>query len=237
MSTKLFIAVNPVGSKFAKALQAGLVKQGIKTLRCSPQRGVVHRNKGRKVFFVTQQTKDKIAQFNAFQAAGVSCPAFTTSNQQLDSLGSGTIFARTLTNSTNGKGIVEFSWPNQAPPSAPLYTAYIPKKIEYRAHVFNGKVIDIQQKKKKKDFDDSTRNTRIRNLSNGYVYTRDNVVPPEGFADLAIAAVQAVGYNYGAVDIIYNEKQNKLYVLEVNSRPGLMGTTLDRYVEALKELV
>jgi D-alanine-D-alanine ligase-like ATP-grasp enzyme len=35
------------------------------------------------------------------------------------------------------------------------------------------------------------------------------------------------------VDIIYNEKCNQCYVLEVNSRPGLSGTTLDNYCEAL----
>ena len=57
-----------------------------------------------------------------------------------------------------------------------------------------------------------------------------------GAADLAINAVKAVGYKYGAVDLIYNEKRNQCYVLEVNSRPGLMGTTLDRYADALIDM-
>jgi D-alanine-D-alanine ligase-like ATP-grasp enzyme len=35
------------------------------------------------------------------------------------------------------------------------------------------------------------------------------------------------------VDLVYNEKRNQCYVLEVNSRPGLSGTTLDNYCEAL----
>ena len=77
------------------------------------------------------------------------------------------------------------------------------------------------------------RNTRVRNVSNGYVYCRDNLNPPADASGLAIRAVAACGYEYGAVDIIYNEKRNQCYVLEVNSRPGLMGTTLDKYSEAL----
>ena len=115
---------------------------------------------------------------------------------------------------------------------APLYTEYIPKKSEYRFHVFGGEVIDVQQKRKKRGFE-STRDTRIRNVNNGYVYCRDGINPPNGAADLAIRAVAACGYEYGAVDLIYNEKRDQCYVLEVNSRPGLMGTTLEKYAEAL----
>jgi glutathione synthase/RimK-type ligase-like ATP-grasp enzyme len=144
-----------------------------------------------------------------------------------------TVFARTLINSTNGRGIVEVDLKNgQEIPRAPLYTEYIPKKSEYRFHVFNGKVIDVQQKRKKRGFEQD-RDTRVRNLHNGYVYCRDGVNPPDGSADLAVRAVAALGYLYGAVDVVYNERRSQCYVLEVNSRPGLMGTTLERYADAL----
>ncbi|WP_212636674.1 hypothetical protein, partial [Salmonella enterica] len=86
-------------------------------------------------------------------------------------------------------------------PHAPLYVEYIPKKAEYRYHVFNGQVIDVQQKKKKRGFE-SERDTRVRNVHNGYVYCRGDITPPSGAADLAVRAVQALGYQYGAVDII-----------------------------------
>lgn len=230
----LYIAVQPVGSKFAKALQQQLKGTVLnKIYRVDHARGKAHKAAGHNVFVVTPTTKDKVAQFNAFTDAQVSCPAYTTDPRRVGELGK-VVFARTLVNSTGGKGIVEFEpSAGTAPPRAPLYTEYIPKKAEYRAHVFNGQVIDIQQKKKKRDFNDDDRNTRVRNLSNGYVYTRDGVVPPNGLDTLAINAVAAVGYSYGAVDIIYNEKQNKCYVLEVNSRPGLMGTTLEKYAKAL----
>lgn len=250
----LFIGVNPVGSGFAKAISQGLRDLGVKTLRVSVQRArqleaqgnmirtrkgnLIARKDPRKFFYVTPQTKDKIAQFNAFKEHNVASPAFTTDPKSVSSLDAKTVFARTLVNSTSGKGIVEFNVEDTPiPPQAPLYTAYIPKKAEYRVHVFNGQVIDVQQKKKKRGFNAEDRDTRIRNLENGYVYTRENIEEPADLRGLAVQAVTAVGYQYGAVDIIYNQKQNKCFCLEVNSRPGLMGTTLQKYVNALKEMV
>lgn len=234
----LYISVNPIGSKFAKALQSALREQVVdkvfrvdhqtarqKVQRFSPQRV--------KVFNVTPQTLNKVQQYAAFNASQVSCPKHTTTVESLGELGR-VIFARTLINSTGGKGIVEFEYrPGETPPRAPLYTEYIPKKAEYRVHVFNGQVIDIQQKKKKREFNQDNRDTRVRNLANGYVYTREGIVAPPDLADLAIAAVRAVGYSYGAVDAIFNERRGSCFVLEVNSRPGLMGTTIDKYTNAL----
>lgn len=232
----MYIAVNPVGSKFAKALQGALSeKVHDKIYRVSPERAAqkLQRRPRSIIFHVTPRTLDKVAQFHAFARDGVSHPPFTTSPDEVRNLDARTVFARTLVNSTNGRGIMEFDIADDmVVPRAPLYTAYIPKKAEYRVHVFKGQVIDVQQKKKRKGFEDE-RNTRVRNVANGYVYCRDGIEPPAGINDLAISAVVACGYDYGAVDIIYNEKRNQCYVLEVNSRPGLLGTTLQRYCEAL----
>lgn len=231
----LYLAVQPVGSKFAKALQQRLRELvNNKVFRVDHHRAAdkLRRLPGRQVFTVTRQTLDKIQQLTRLKNAQVSCPNFTTDRNQVGALGGKTVFARTLVNSTGGKGIVEFEVGGNVP-AAPLYTEYIPKKAEYRVHVFHGEVIDVQQKKKKRDFDADARDVRVRNLANGYVYTRDGIVPPAGIGELAINAVNAVGYQYGAVDIIYNEKRNQCFVLEVNSRPGLMGTTLDKYADAL----
>lgn len=246
------IVVNPVGSKFAKALQQALqakVKTTIYrrlTPKQVPAKRTIISRKGnilrrgteaytRDHFQVTINPLNKVEQFERFQRYHVSCPAFTTDPGAISTLDSKTVFARTLINSTNGRGIVEFNVEDVVP-IAPLYTAYVPKKAEYRFHVIGDKVIDVQEKRKKREFDADERNTRVRNVNNGYVYCRDGVNPPDGAADLAINAVKAVGYQYGAVDLIYNEKRNQCYVLEVNSRPGLMGTTLDRYADALIDM-
>lgn len=222
---KFYICVNPIGSKFAKSLQQALsAKVDHKVLRTRR-----HRVDG---FVVTTNPLNKIEQFQRFNLESVSCPGHCTEAQLVQTLGATVVFARTLVNSTNGRGIVEHVVGNGNVPPAPLYTAYIPKRAEYRVHVFHGEVIDIQQKRKKRGFEEE-RNTRVRNVDNGYVYCRDGINPPDGITDLAVSAVNACGYEYGAVDIIYNEKRNQCYVLEVNSRPGLMGTTLDKYVNAI----
>jgi hypothetical protein len=226
----LFIVVNPVGSKFAKAIQ-GELKQLTRDKvfrRATPK-------PNRNNFLVTPHVLNKIEQFQRFQQHGVSCPAFTTDVTQLANLESKTVFARTLVNSTNGRGIVEFEYGEGQAPRAPLYTAYVPKKAEYRVHVFNDEAVDIQQKRKKRGFENE-RDTRVRNIQNGYVYCREGITPPAGIEALAVNAVKACAYQYGAVDIIYNEKRKMCYVLEVNSRPGLMGTTLRKYAEALKKM-
>jgi RimK-like ATP-grasp domain len=229
-----YIAVNPVGSKFAKALQQALQScVENKVFRALPNRVAQKAARfGRQYFSVTQRVLNKVEQFNAFTRANVSCPAFAFNAEAARGLGCRTLFARTLINATNGRGIVEFEASQEHYPVAPLYTEYIPKKAEYRFHVFGGEVIDVQQKRKKQGFD-GERDTRIRNVHNGYVYCRDGITPPDGAANLAIRAVAACGYQYGAVDLIYNERRNQCYVLEVNSRPGLMGTTVEKYAEAL----
>jgi hypothetical protein len=221
----IYIVTPKLQSKFAKAIQQGLRElTNERVLRTTKQKP--------RSFVVTPNSLNKIEQLNRFREAAISCPGFCTSADIVPTLGSATVFARRLVNSTNGRGIIEFTVGEEPTPDAPLYTAYIPKKSEYRVHVLNGEVIDVQQKKKKRGFE-STRNTRIRNLNNGYVYCRDDIAPPAGLANLAISAVAALGYTYGAVDIIYNEKRNQCFVLEVNSRPGLTGTTLLKYCQAI----
>lgn len=117
---------------------------------------------------------------------------------------------------------------------APLYVQYIPKKQEYRVHVANGQVVDLQRKARRRDVPDEQINWRIRNHDNGFIFQRNDLEVPRGVAEQAVNACKAVGLDFGAVDIIYNEKQRKAYVLEVNTAPGLTGSTLEGYVNRFK---
>jgi len=231
----LYISVEPVGSKFAKALQSALRNKVINPIYRVDHLSAVlkHQPRDRNVFVITPEVLNKVEQFERFKSSRVSAPQYAVTIGAARNIDCKTLFARTLINATSGRGIVEFERSSEEYPRAPLYTEYIPKKAEYRIHVFGGQVIDVQQKKKKREFDADTRDTRVRNLANGYVYTRDGIDPPDGIRDLAIQAVNAVGYQYGAVDIIYNEKRNQCFVLEVNSRPGIINTTSDSYANAI----
>jgi len=142
-----------------------------------------------------------------------------------------TVMCRTLLRASEGRGIVVAETEEQLV-NAPLYTRYVPKKEEYRVHVLNGQVIDVQQKKKRRGFEDE-RNTKVRNLANGYVFCRDGITEPQNLRSVAIRATAALGYNLGAVDIAYNVKKDLLVVLEVNANPGMQGQTLENYANAI----
>lgn len=174
---------------------------------------------------------DKRTQFSRFRQAEVASPQFSLFSNGVTQFDSKWVVARTLTNASEGRGITIFN-KDDTPPPAPLYTEYISKKKEFRVHVWNNEVIDVAEKRKKKGYE-ADRNTKIRNTANGYVFCRTGVVEPNGIRQLALDAVSALDRTYGAVDIIWNEKRDKCYVLEVNSRPGMEGTTVEKYANAI----
>jgi len=228
MPKKLVISSHNVRSKALKALQEELSKQvGYRVWRVKPERV---RN---RVAVTFNKGVNKIEQFTKFHEAGISVPVFATTLPDARNLPGDLVCVRRLTRASEGRGLsivpkVELDV------EAPLYTQYIKKKAEYRAHVYNNKVILLQQKKKKIGFE-GDRNTQIRNQSNGYIFSRVVEYTPPDINTVAIAAVQSLGWTQGAVDIIHNERQNKCYALEVNARPGMQGSTPGIYVEAVLE--
>jgi glutathione synthase/RimK-type ligase-like ATP-grasp enzyme len=217
-----------MGSRSAKELADRLSeKLGYKVWRVTPEK--VRRRKAFQLFSGT----DKLTQFRKFAAANLPIPEWTDSRAMAASwiAGEHQVVCRTLLRSSEGKGIV-FAKTIDELVEAPLYTKYTKKKNEYRVHILNGEVIDVQEKRKKRSFDD-TRDTRIRNLANGYVFCRDDIKEPTRLRDLALKATAALDYPLGAVDIIYNKQQDRLVLLEVNANPGLMGETLDSYADAI----
>jgi hypothetical protein len=167
----------------------------------------------------------------AFKRGNVPCPDFVTNSAAVADLNCTKVVARQVINGSEGVGIIVFDKGTEVPP-APLYTAYVPKRKEFRVHIWNGEVIDVQEKRKKQGFN-GDRNTFVRNTNNGYVFCRTDVVEPTDLRSIAVNAVTAIQRDYGAVDVIWNETQNKCYVLEVNSRPGMEGTTVDIYANAI----
>lgn len=222
---KLVLVPHNMGSRSAKELANALSdKLGYKVWRVAP-----HKVRGRSSFKLQGGT-DKLTQLNLFTRNNVECPEFTTSRDVAAKWitdDKSTVVCRTLLRSSEGKGIVVADTVEQLV-RAPLYTKYVPKKEEYRVHVLDGEVIGIQMKKKRRGFEDE-RNTKIRNLANGYVFCRDGITEPAGLRDLATAAVRALGYKLGAVDVAHNVKKEKLVVLEVNANPGMQGQTLEDY--------
>jgi len=183
---------------------------------------------------------NKLQAFKLMEA-GVSIPSFTDEHQEaVKWLNEGsTIIVRHKLNGHSAEGL-EIVNPNEAGehddlPEAPLYTKYIKKDQEWRIHVFQGKVFFEQRKARKKDVPDDKVNWQVRNLNGGFIYSHVNVDAPKNVKEEAIKAVEALGLDFGAVDIL-TTKRGEAYVLEVNTACGLEGTTLEKYAEQFANL-
>lgn len=148
-----------------------------------------------------------------------------------------TVVSRAILNGHSGEGITLTSDPSESLPNAPLYTKYFKKKEEYRVHIIDGVIIDVQQKKRKTEVADDSVNWKIRNLAGGFIYARDGIEPPEQVKDVALQIHSCTGLDFGAYDIIFNATAQKAICLEVNCAPGITGTTVENYSIALKKLL
>jgi glutathione synthase/RimK-type ligase-like ATP-grasp enzyme len=174
-----------------------------------------------------QQSINKLLSFRRWKEKGVPIPEFST--ELLDNR-KGVWLARTNVTGSGGDGIVVIR-EDDGIPKAPLYVKYIRKTQEFRAHVVNGKVIFVQQKKRKSDAEQTKDQKLIRNYDNGWVFCPLEKWDKE-LEDVAIAAVAGLGLDFGAVDMVLGMDTGKYYCLELNSAPGLESPTL---IEAYKE--
>lgn len=174
----------------------------------------------------------KLAAFKALSEAGVSIPKFWESQSDIP-VENYPVVARTILRGHSGNGIVMLSG-NQDQVNAPLYTQYVKKKDEYRVHVFKEKPFFVQRKARKSSVE--TPNWQIRNLAGGFVFVEQDIASvPASVLTEAVAAIKAVGVDFGGVDIIWNENQKKAYALEINSACGLEERTALKYKEAFYE--
>lgn len=163
----------------------------------------------------------------------VSAPEYTTDYATAcEWVTSGiTIVCRTKLNGHSGAGIILAAREEDVVVDCPLYVKYIKKAKEFRVHVAFNEVIDVQAKRKRADYEGET-DFAIRNHQNGWVYCRENIEEPADLREQALRAILTLGLDFGAVDIIYNQHYNRCYVLEVNTAPGLEGTSVTNYATA-----
>lgn len=150
------------------------------------------------------------------------------------------VVGRQTLNGHSGQGIVIFSTNDQSPldfDRLPLYTMYVPKKMEYRIHFAFGRVIDVQRKVRDPDRTPTTWD--VRSHANGFIFVRNGVEDalPTDVLTQAERTIARCGLDFGAIDIIFNESRDQAYVLEVNTAPGLTGQTIQSYADAFRHLV
>jgi hypothetical protein len=178
---------------------------------------------------------NKVHTFSELECKGFNhLPIWTTDRQEayeLMGVHDLPVYCRKTITGHSGNGIVIANNSYELI-DAPLYTLKTKHKDEYRVHIFKGKVIDVQKKKKRLGFDGSS--SGIRNHSNGWVYARSDLAIPDMLCSIAIQAVDLLGLDFGAVDIGHRIRDNKFFVFEINTAPGIEGSTLDAYAQAIK---
>ena len=185
---------------------------------------------------------NKLTAFRILEREEINIPAFTTSydvasRRWLDN--GHYVASRALLTGNSSRGLVITNKEEELPKDSPLYTKYIPKKYEYRIHVVDGEVIIIQRKVFPSGKDSTGVNWKIRDIAQGFVFQTEKVenLPNKSILTEAINAVDALGLDFGGVDIIWNATYAMPFVLEVNTAPGIEGTDLTSYAKALTSLV
>jgi hypothetical protein len=145
-----------------------------------------------------------------------------------------TVVARHVLNGHSGEGI-EIVEPTDLLPYAPLYTKYKKKTDEYRIHFSGDRLIKFARKGRKMDVPVEEVNWKVRNIKGGFVYAiADHMDMPRPVLDAAEDFASKTLLNFGAIDIIYHRPTDCAYILEVNTAPGLSGSTIEAYAEALR---
>jgi len=100
-----------------------------------------------------------------------------------------------------------------------FFTRYIPSTTEFRVWVYRRRHLGTYEKVLAHP--ELKRRMIGRNYKNGYAFqlVREENIPRTA-VDLAVRAVDALGLDFGAVDVLLG-RDGKFYVLENNSAPGV----------------
>jgi hypothetical protein len=101
-----------------------------------------------------------------------------------------------------------------------FYTGYVPRATEYRSWIYRRRHLASYEKRLVRPAEALKRNRVGANHRNGYAFLLMNSeLVPAGIRELASKALDCLGLDFGAVDILKGV-DGKLYVLEVNTGPG-----------------
>lgn len=175
------------------------------------------------------RTTDKFGSLQVLKDAGVPVPNHSRDHRELD--------YPLLGRDRNHYGGTDIELILQSQDaelcSSDYYVEYIPTQREYRFHVIDGEVVKVSHKRCDEPEDYTP---YCRNYQNGHRF----VHPPDDIHErakpIATRAVEALGLDFGALDVILGE-DNHFRVLEVNTAPSLSENTFELYAEKLMEMM
>lgn len=222
----------PTGRMLAQLLQARGLMTG------APQ-GRVNYGYGGQTTLPTLNRKagtfNKLQELTMLAAKNVSVVPFDRNGN----LNAHILMGRQL-HHTRGRDIIQMVGPISARTAATrdFWTALIPKRREFRVWGFRRTCIGVYEKTLHypRKLGRRGRSREVWNWRNGYGYgfVHPDQCPKE-LRELGAMAVDAVGLDFGAADIIQGQ-DGRYYVLEVNSAPGVEGprqamTSLVNHIE------
>ncbi len=167
---------------------------------------------------------NKFRSLEMMYNAGVNVPPHSTNKRDLN----GTILGRR--NRHRGGTDIDVNG------TGDFYTRYLPATNEYRVHVFNSRIIGVQEKVLQDGFTDNN-DVKIRNHDMGYRFVLRNIDNTNAtLKSISRNAVESLGLDFGAVDVILGD-DGSYYVLEVNTAPGLEATMFNHYAQELIDFV
>ncbi len=177
----------------------------------------------------------KVFTYLRLMGSGIPCPRLMTSEE---ASACGRQFLGRKDGLSGGRGIVIYNAGETPTRRHDFYTPVIQCRREFRIHVWNEAIICIQKKRI------ANATSIIHNHDNGVIF---QTIPMDQFnigrnsteiiRSRAIAAVSALELNFGAVDILQEQDTNELYVLEVNTAPGISSQPVyNAYKQAISEL-
>lgn len=188
-------------------------------------------NKDRNYIFrinnsdILKSTANKFKQLEKLQEYGIRTPKISQSPYAMNSDYLGRDFYH-----SQGTDI-SFYRNGEAPTKEHDYfIEFIPNCKERRYHVIDGEVVSSCYKL---GGSKEGRGAYCKNLSTGWRFKEFKGSEEE--KRIAIQAIEALRYNFGAVDLLI-DSNNKVYVLEVNTAPGLCMPRLEAYANKLTEL-
>ena len=145
------------------------------------------------------------------------------------------VFCRTKLTAHSGDGIVIAKTVDELV-DAPLYTQYVKAAHEFRIHVPPIRSFNCFCQKKVVPKETEAKDKMVKNHSNGYVFASDNIDAPNSVRAFAIEAINSLGLDFGAVDILYNGRSGAAHILEINTAPGITGRTLTWYTDVFNQM-
>jgi hypothetical protein len=184
-----------------------------------------------------RRATSKQATFRFLRDAGVSVPDWTADRQVAQGwLQDCKVLGRDLDHGSQGRGITVYKRRGELGDHK-FYVKYSRKEREFRVHVFGKTVIFIQEKLKKRGVENA--NKYIRSHDRGWCFAFNHLIQdpcPLDCYNQAITAVEALGLDFGAVDMGWNSEDG-VTVFEVNTAPGLEGTSLMAYAQKVADAI